>query len=93
MSGGTLTKVIAACCGLAAFAIAMVAGLAADNPGEVVLLRALGSMVVCQILGVALGTIVERVVEDSIESHKLTRSASQGPTGPLRTPPAGAAVS
>lgn len=93
LSGGTLTKVIAACCGLAAFAIAVTAGLAADNPVEVVLVRALASMVLCQLLGVALGTVVERVVGESIESHKRLRTAPQSPGAAFRIPSTGASAS
>ncbi len=73
MSGGTLTKVTGACCGLAAFAIAVVAGLAAENPGEVILFRAIISMFLCQILGIGVGIVIEHVTRASIEAHKLAR--------------------
>jgi hypothetical protein len=68
-----LTKVIGACCGLAAFAIAVVAGMGAENIGEVILFRALVSMLVCQIVGIGLGMVIERVVTDSVRAHKAAR--------------------
>jgi len=73
LTRGTLTKVIGACCGLGAFAVAVVAGIAAENPGEVVLFRALVSMLACQIVGLGVGSVVERVISDSIRAHKKAR--------------------
>lgn len=93
MPRGTLTKVIAACCGLAAFAIAIVAGLSSGNPGEVILLRALISMVACQFVGVGLGMVIERVIADSIALHKQSSPDPSGPDSSQRTSPTGAAAS
>jgi hypothetical protein len=67
--------VTGACCGLGAFAIALVAGMGADNPGDVILFRAIISMLVCQFVGIGLGMIVERVVNESIQQHKVSRPA------------------
>lgn len=89
MSRGTLTKVIGACCGLAAFAIAVVAGLSAENPGEVILFRALICMFFCQLVGLGIGTVVERVISDSIDAHKRSRPEPQEPGGSVGGMPAG----
>lgn len=89
MTGGTLPKVVSACCGLSAFAVAVVAGLAADNAGDVILLRALVGMVACQVVGLVVGMIIERVVIESVESYKQSKPV--GPSQPAElsspTPP------
>lgn len=83
---GTLSKVVSACCGLAAFAIAVLAGLAVENPGDVILLRALLCMVACQGVGLVVGMIIERVVAESIETYKQSKPAgSPGPEVELST--------
>lgn len=81
MTSGTLTKVVSACCGLAAFSIAVIAGLAAENPGDVILFRALLSMVACQAVGMAVGMIIERVVVESVESYKQSKPAGTSAPG------------
>lgn len=73
MSQGVPTKVIAAICGLSAFAVAIIAGLTVDNPVEVVLVRALVAMVLCQVLGTAIGAILEHVGRDAIKKHQDAR--------------------
>ncbi len=93
MSAGVLTKVVGACCGLGAFAIAVVAGIAADNPGEVVIFRALVSMFVCQLLGVGIGAVVERVISDSIAAHKQSSPDPSDPGGSFESKAASAATS
>jgi hypothetical protein len=93
LSPGTLTKVVSACCGLAAFAIAVVAGLSAENPGEVILFRALICMVACQLVGLALGMVIERVITDSIELHKQSQPDPSGSDLPHRAARTGAATS
>jgi len=87
---GSLTKVVAACCGLAAFAIAVIAGIVAENPGEVVLFRALVGMVACQIVGLGIGMVIERVVADSIQSHKVSRPGPSGSDASSQPSPSGA---
>ena len=78
-SGGT-TKVIAASLGLSAFAVAIVAGLAADNPAGTVLARALVSMAVCHALGWGIGTAAERAAQEAI--HAYEEAAATGGAGP-----------
>ncbi|MGE3107100.1 MAG: hypothetical protein AB7G11_07330 [Phycisphaerales bacterium] len=69
MNAGTPTRVIAASMGLAAFSIATIAGLAADNPAESILMRAMISMFVCHALGMGLGIVGERAVKEGVERY------------------------
>lgn len=69
MTPGVAAKVIAACSGLTAFAVAMVAGLSADNTAEAVLSRALIAMIICNVLGWFAGLICERTVRAAIEAY------------------------
>ena len=61
---------IAAICGLSGFAIALIAGLAADNPADTVLSRAIVAMLVLHILGWIVGSIGERTVVESLNQYK-----------------------
>ena len=70
MSPGVPTKLIAACSGLGAFAIAIVSGLSIGNPADTVLIRALVCMFVCQALGWVIGMICERTVENALDHYR-----------------------
>lgn len=58
---------------LSAFAIAVVAGLAAGNPARTVLFHALVAMIVCQALGLIAGSVAERAVARHIASCRDER--------------------
>lgn len=77
MSPGVPTKVIAANVGLTAFAVALVAGLAADNPLDQIVTRALVAMIVCHVVGYGVGSLMERALRDSLESYKIAAIAAQ----------------
>ncbi len=68
MDVGVPGRVIAAIFALAAFAVAIVAGLAVGNPPGRILASALVSMVLCQVVGWAVGAIGERVVREHLAS-------------------------
>jgi hypothetical protein len=85
VSPGTPTKVIASSMGLSAFAIATIAGLAADNPAENVLTRAIVSMFVCHVIGIALGMIGERAVREGVEKYVVATSGEEGASAPKTT--------
>ena len=70
MSSGSTSRVIASCLGLSGFAIAVVAGLAAGNPGGRVLTVALVCMIACHLVGLATGLVGERVIEDYMRQYK-----------------------
>lgn len=99
LSPGVPTKIIGACFGLTAFAIATIAGLLAGNAAEVVIGRALVSMVICQVVGWVIGFIGERTVTDAIREYQSARpvdgseagSAAQN-VGPGSSHPAGRTI-
>ena len=89
MTPGVPTRVIAASCGLTAFAVALVSGLAVDNPMERVLARALGCMVVCQLVGWVVGRLGEKAIADAIEkfnASKPTPETAKGGAGAAPRP-------
>ena len=73
MTPGGPTRVIAASLGLSAFAIAVVAGLAADNPAETILARAVASMIVCHVVGWCVGLAAERAVSEAVAAYEKER--------------------
>lgn len=73
LSGVVPTKLIAATLGLCAFAIAIIAGLAAGNAAPRVLSQAIVCMVVCQMIGWGVGMAGERVVSEYLESYRAAR--------------------
>lgn len=84
MAPGVAGRVIAASCGLSAFAVALIAGLAVDNPAEVILGRALVCMIGVQVLGMVIGAVSERTVREAVEKYRASRpvpeSAAKGGT-------------
>lgn len=58
MASVDTTRVIAAVIGLAGFTVALVAGLAADNPFEVCVSRAILALAACSIVGLVLGWVM-----------------------------------
>ncbi len=73
MAPGVASRVIAASCGLSGFAVALIAGLAADNPAEVILGRALVCMLAVQLLGIVIGAVCERTVREAVEKYRGSR--------------------
>lgn len=67
------TKVIAGSLGLTAFSIAIVAGIASRNLSQEILLRALIAMFVCYLVGLVLGMIGERTVEEHVRQYIAAR--------------------
>lgn len=66
----TQAKVIAATIALGGFVVALLSGMRAGAPAHLVLFNALAAMIVCQMLGIAVGAIGTRIVRDSVEHHK-----------------------
>ena len=56
-------SVVAGCFALAAFAVAIVAGLAADNPALTILVRAILALAVCYPVGLCIGHLCQRTIE------------------------------
>ena len=84
MTRGGPTKLVAGCCALGAFAVAIVAGLGVDNPVDVILARAVGSMFVCYLVGAALGAVAERALDEAVAAHRArTQAAAHVPVEPI----------
>ncbi len=71
MTAGTLTRVMAGCFALSAFAVAIVAGMAGYGSAADILSRALIAMVLCYPVGMIAGMICERVVNERVAQHEL----------------------
>ena len=93
MSPGTPTRVIAASCGLSGFAVAIIAGLMADNPTENILIHGIAALFVCNFLGWVIGGIAERTVRDSIESSSGLKDVNRLSTDKSASSTAGAPIS
>jgi hypothetical protein len=81
-------KVIAGVFALAGFAVAMIAGLAAENSAARVLGTALVAMLICHLTGLLVGVVGERVVHEHVgrlraaEPMPETRGAHAAATTP-----------
>lgn len=64
------TRVISGIVALAGFLVAIVAGLAADNSADVVLVRALLAMLACNLLGSLVGAIAHWIGTQHVERFK-----------------------
>jgi hypothetical protein len=67
---------IAGAFALAAFSVATLAGLAGGNDAAAVLQRALMAMIACYPVGLIVGIVAQRVIQDEVEKH---RSANPSP--------------
>ncbi len=70
------SSAIAGCFSLSAFAVAVVAGMFAQNPASSILIRALIAMIVCYPLGLIIGLICQRLMNDHIDAHQKEASIS-----------------
>lgn len=73
MQSGVPSKVIAASFALAAFAIAVIAGINAGNNATRVLTAALVSMAGCHIVGLGIGAVGERTVNEHLATYRSGR--------------------
>ena len=82
-------KVIAACSGLAGFSIAILAGLAVNNPTDVILLRAVAALFICYVAGGIIGALMDRAVTDAVTDYKTERPlpSETQPTAKEAEPP------
>lgn len=95
-----VNKSVSGACGLTGFAVAILGGLAADNPTSVILTRALVAMAACYTVGVFIGFLASRAVHDVTVMHidknpapdleevrQATRSGPAPATGDEQAPP------
>jgi hypothetical protein len=61
---------IASIFALAAFAVAVVAGLAGDNATRTILTNAIVAMIVCNVVGLLIGAVLERTIDDHMKQYR-----------------------
>lgn len=74
MTSGSSVRSIAACFGFAAFAVAIVSGLWADRSLPQILTGAIASLMVCFVLGVVIGVIAERAIDEAANHYRAVPS-------------------
>ena len=74
---GAVSNVVGGCFAMAAFAVAVVAGLAGGNAASSILSRALVAMIVCYPVGLAIGLVCQRVVADHLKMQRDAHSAGE----------------
>jgi hypothetical protein len=72
------TKIIAACLGLAAFAVAVISGLASGSDPARTLTVALASMLICQCVGLAIGAAASTIVDERVAAYKASNPIPSG---------------
>jgi len=79
---GTPAKLAAGCCALGAFAVAIIAGLAAENAADVILTRAIVCMSVCYLVGALIGAVGSRAIEEGVRAHQAANPAAESASDP-----------
>lgn len=75
-------KVMGSTFALAAFSVAVVAGISAGNSGATVLFNAIIATFVCNAVGIVVGLCAQHVIAQHIESYKARNPIpSEGSTG------------
>lgn len=90
MSSTLPIKVIGPCLALAAFSTAMIVGIGADNPADIILTRALVCMFAGYALGSAIAVVVNRIVSDELSRRAAAlvaaKSTASSTTDPRTAP-------
>lgn len=87
MTQGAPAKVIAACLGCAGFAVAIVAGVYANNPTDSILIAAIVSLIACQLVGLLVGMAGETVVRERLAIISQTRAQAMAKAAEARERP------
>ncbi len=66
------SRIIATALALGAFSVAVLSGIAAGNPADVTLGRALVAMFACQIVGFLVGLAAEHLILEHVSVHRET---------------------
>ncbi len=74
-----VSRVIAGCFALAAFAVAVVAGVAGSNPPTVVLGRALMAMLLCYPVGFLVGLICQHAINEHLRANEAANPVPEAP--------------
>jgi len=75
---GAASRAIAGCFALAAFAVAVLAGLAGGNTAVSILTRAILAMVICYPVGLVVGLVCQHVIEQHIRQQTAETEAAAG---------------
>ena len=67
---GIAASTIAGCFALAAFVVAIIAGLSSGNPAHAILWRAVIAMIVCYPVGFGVGMVAQHVIREHVEAHR-----------------------
>ncbi len=78
MSEGLATRVIAACLGLGAFAVALLAAMAVDASLDDALSHGLVSLGACYVVGLVIGSLGERIVREQAAAESMAEERGQG---------------
>lgn len=70
-------RAIAGCLALAAFAIAIISGLAAGRSTDSIISSALVALIVGQVVGYIAGMVIARTLLENIQSYKSSRGAPE----------------
>lgn len=74
-----LSKLFGSVFGLAAFAVAVIAGLSVGNAPSQVLFKAIVCMMICYVVGTLLGLIAERTVAEQARAYAGQRAIPEVP--------------
>ena len=81
MMTGAACRAVAGCFALAAFAVAVVAGLAGGNTPASILVRALIAMTVCYPVGLIIGLVCQHVIEEHVNARTGAKAGSVSGAG------------
>ena len=73
----SVTQLISVVLALCAFALALVAGLAAGNPADHIVGRAVVAMFIGQIVGALIGRAAQCVIDEHLERYRAEHAASE----------------
>lgn len=76
--GSPLPGIVMRCCALCSFAMAVISGMAADNPATTILVRALLMMFAAMPIGWMIGWVASRVAQTETARKQLAISAPDG---------------
>ncbi len=79
MTTGSSVKSVAACFGLAAFAVATVSGLAAGRTLQEILGGAIASLFVCFLIGMVIGVVGDRALREVVSRYTEPGAEAGGP--------------
>ena len=78
---GAASRAVAGCFALAAFAVAVVAGLAGGNTPSSILVRAIMAMVVCYPVGLVIGLVCQQVIEEHVKAPPAANAVGESGSG------------